>query len=202
MVESSKKNDDGQKDNSKLVIGFIIIIIIIVIVVLIIVFAVSKNSSNKKEASKDDFSERTCNSQAFKERSFPAVKFDNIGYFTRKYVKQYPGPLVLEDYHGQGYTSYVAKHDDNDNEDSVVYVDETQAQELIAAKGYRKIVSQSYPNSHLDGYTCISTFQSKFNTTEFIQKMKPKKLTNDEFVVIKGIDLPDNEYPKFEKEVS
>ena len=150
MVESSKKNDDGQKDNSKLVIGFIIIIIIILIVVLIIVFAVSKKSSNKKEAAKDDFSERTCNSQAFKERSFPAVKFDNIGYFTRKYVKQYPGPLVLEDYHGQGYTSYVAKHDDNDNEDSVVYVDETQAQELIAAKGYRKIVSQSYPNSHLD----------------------------------------------------
>ena len=70
--------------------------------------------------------------------------------------------------------------------------------ESLTIEKYLKI----YPNSYLDGYTCISTFQSKFNTTEFIQKMKPKKLTNDEFVVIKGIDLPDNEYPKFEKEVN
>ena len=60
----------------------------------------------------------------------------------------------------------------------------------------------NYYPCKIDDYTFISKFQNKEGTTEFIFKMKPKKLTNNEFVVVKGIDLSDDEYPKFEKEVS
>ena len=56
-----------------------------------------------------------------------------------------------------------------------------------------------YPKS-LNGYECIQEIFTK--KEEFIFKMKPKKLTTNEFVIVKRISLSDDrDYEKLEKEV-
>jgi len=56
-----------------------------------------------------------------------------------------------------------------------------------------------YPNS-LDEYECITKMKEKRGI--FMYKMKPKKLTKNEFVFVKGIVLEDDrDYPELEREV-